>query len=420
MTDTTPRRRRSGGPSDPFGIGPRGTMLAPVLAAIGLAVIALVTLALFTGSVPLPGGGSSGTGGGGGGGGGGAVGPVVTPVPSNIVIVDPKTDIPGTLVFVKQGNLWTQTGNKATQITTSGHGAMPTWSPDGTWIYYIESVQARGYFPGGGNPPSYYAMDSPVLTRIHPDGSGAEKLLSGRYRKGPYTWFFWIRQPDVSPDGRTVAITSDGPDPTTSDVVLQTYDVKTDKTKRLNLPENPPLGHQDPAWRPDGKQLLYVKNGRDGTRGAPVIYRYDPVTKKTSPLSPPGYMQPSWSPDGRYIAVTKTSTLGTDVAILDARNGTEVLRITNDGRSFAPVWSPKGDSIAYMHIEGLITDLKLVGLKGDGPGWTTEPLPDITERSGLDGDSGASWFIPADQLPQPTPGPSTTSASPSASPSNGP
>ncbi len=126
-------------------------------------------------------------------------------------------------------------------------------------------------------------------------------------------------------------------------------------------------------------------------------------------------MQPSWSPDGRWIAVTKTSTLGTDVAILDARNGTEVLRLTDDDRSWAPVWSPKGDSIAYMHIEGLIVDLKLIGLKGDGPSWTTEQLPDVTERSGLDGGSGASWYIPPDQLPPPTPGPSSSAASPSPS-----
>ena len=66
-----------------------------------------------------------------------------------------------------------------------------------------------------------------------------------------------------------MAIVSDGPDPTKSDVVMQTYDVKTDKTRKLGLPENAPLGHQDPAWRPDGKLLLYVKNGRDGTRGRP-------------------------------------------------------------------------------------------------------------------------------------------------------
>ena len=410
MTRRTSRFGASRGPraaSDPYGIGPSRTLIAPLAAAAGLVVIALVTLALFTGSVPVPRGG----GGPAGGNNGGAVGPIRTPAPSNVVIVDPLTNIPGTLVYVKQGNLWTQTGNKAVQITTSGRGSMPSWSPDGQWIYYIESVHDQGFFPGGGDGPNRYSMDYPVLTRVHPDGSTAEKLLSGRFKQGPYTWFFWVRQPRVAPDGRTVAIVSDGPDPTKSDVVLQTYDTKTDKTRRLNLPENPPLGHQDPAWRPDGKLLLYVKNGRDGTRGAPTIYRYDPATKRNVALSAPGYMQPSWSPDGRWVAVTKTSTLGTDVAIIDARNGSEVLRLTNDGQSWAPVWSPKGDTIAYMHIDGLIVDLKMIGLSGTAPAWTAEQLPDVTQYSGLDGGSGASWFIPPEQLPAPA------SNAPVASPS---
>lgn len=395
--------------TDPYGIGPTGSLVAPILALVGLAVIALVTVALFTRSIPLPGGGGSGP-----QGSGGVIAPNRTAAPPNVVIVDPRTNIPGTLVFAKQGNLWTQTGNKAVQITTSGAGSMPSWSADGQWIYYIESVHDQGFFPGGGEGPHRYSMDYPVLTRIHPDGTGAQKLLSGRYRQGQYTWFFWIRQPRISPDGRTVAFVSDGPDPTKSDVILQTYDVKTDKTKRLSLPETAPLGHQDPAWRPDGKQLLYVRNGRDGTRGAPVIWRYDPATKKNVALSASGYMQPSWSPDGRWIAVTKTSSLGTDVAILDARNGSEVLRLTGDGRSWAPVWSPKGDSIAYMHIEGLIVDLKMVGLSGAGPTWKAESMPDVTQYSGLDGGSAASWYIPGLEPPA-TPLGSAPAASPSGS-----
>lgn len=391
-------RSRRGG-SDLLGIGRNGPVLTPVLAALGLLVTALLTLALFTGSVPLPGGGSRG-------GGGVVAGAARTPAPSNIVVVDPRVNIPGTLTYVKQGNLWVQSGNKAVQITSSGHGSMPSWSPDGRWIYYIETVQDTGYFPGAGNPPTHYLMDVPILTRVHPDGSGAEKLLSGRYVKGPYTWFFWLRQPRLSPDGRTVALLSDGPDPTTSDVVLQLFDLQTKKMRAGGVAENPPLGHQDPAWRPDGKVLLYVMNGRDGARGAPVIYGYDPATKKSTPLSGPGYMQPSWSPDGRWIAVTRTSNLGTDIAILDGKTGTEVLRLTSDERSWAPVWSPRGDAIAYMHLEGQIVDLRMIGLTGSGPGWTKGNLPDVTQYSGLDGVSGASWFIPGDQLPAPTATPS--------------
>jgi hypothetical protein len=48
----------------------------------------------------------------------------------------------------------------------------------------------------------------------------------------------------------------------------------------------------------------------------------------------------------------------------------------------------------------------MIGLTGSGPGWTKGNLPDVTQYSGLDGVSGASWFIPGDQLPAPTATPS--------------
>jgi Tol biopolymer transport system component len=124
-------------------------------------------------------------------------------------------------------------------------------------------------------------------------------------------------------------------------------------------------------------------------------------------------MKPSWSPDGRWIAVTRQTPEGTDVAILDGRTGGEVLRLTNDASSWAPVWSPRGDAIAYLHIVGQIVDLRMIGLTGSGPSWTVAQLPDVTEYSGLDASSGASWYIPPDQLPA-TPAPSLP-ASPGSS-----
>ena len=82
-----------------------------------------------------------------------------------------------------------------------------------------------------------------------------------------------------------------------------------------------------------------MKNGRDGSRGAPVLLRYTLSNGKVSTLAGPGYNAPSWSPDGRFVAATKTDGLGTDVVILDARNGAELLRVTKDGRSFSPASS---------------------------------------------------------------------------------
>ena len=59
---------------------------------------------------------------------------------------------------------------------------------------------------------------------------------------------------------------TDGPDPTVSDIVVKLLDIATGKLTNPRLPESQSLGHQDPAWSPDGKTLLYVKNAREGSR----------------------------------------------------------------------------------------------------------------------------------------------------------
>ena len=415
MASRGSRARR--GPGDPYGLLPRTGVVAPAIAAVALVLIGSLTAALALGWNPIQVGtgtpGASGQP-------GNLVNP--TPEPSNVVLVDPKANIPGSLVYVKGGNVWIQTAGQVTQLTKAGGASSDTWSPDGQWIYYIETTIEPGYFPQGNLGPAHYTMEVPTLSRISPDGLTNQSLLSGRYRRGQYTWFYWLIDPAVSPDGKTVALFSDAPDPTRSDVVLQLYNIATKKMLKPTLSENPPYGHQDAAWRPDGKVLLYVDNGREGQRGLPQIYQYNVATRKASPLGAPGYMHPSWSPDGAYIAVTRQTPEGTDVAILDGHTGAEVKRLTNDGNSWAPAWSPRGDAIAYLHIVGQVVDLKMIGLTGSGPSWTVAQLPDVTENSGLDASSGASWYIPPNQLPatpppslpaSPSPGPSQPAPSPS-------
>ncbi len=296
---------------------------------------------------------------------------------------------------------------------------MPSFSPDGKTIFFVRSVDATGHWPSGGIVRDY-AMTIPNVMKVAADGSSAPvQVVSGKVTKNGWSWQSWIREPVLSPDGRTLAFVSDRPDPSNSDVVLQFYDTTTRKSTIPKLAEMAPLGHQDPVWRPDGKVLLYVHNGRDGAKGAPAIYRWDVVKGKAAVLTGPGYLEPSFSPDGRYIAATKTSSFGNDLVILDASTGRELLRLTSDGASWAPVWSPLGDSIAFLHIQGQIVDLKLVRLNGTAPDWTVKDVIALTEVSGLDGESRPDWFVPADQLPTPSPSPAS-SAAPGASGSKAP
>jgi hypothetical protein len=161
--------------------------------------------------------------------------------------------------------------------------------------------------------------------------------------------------------------------------------------------------------------LLYTMNDRDGAKGAPVIMRYDPKTKAARALTTRGYMQPSYSPDGRFIAATRTNALGTDVVILNAGNGNELSRITNDDTSWAPVWSPAGDAIAFLHIAGQTVDLRLAKLEGKGPDWSVPETVNLTEVSGLDAASRPDWYVPPALMPaaEGSGGGSAPSASPS-------
>ena len=370
---------------------------ADLAAGIGLVVIGVLSFSLLTGRLPIPGGN--------GGNGGTDGGPLRTATPSNIVIVDPRSDVLGSILYVKAGNLWLQHGAKATAVTSGGHDSMASFSADGQWIYFIRTVDEGGRWRISGQARRY-RLSTPSLMRIRVDGTGEpERLLLGKIVTGQYSWSYFLRQPVISPDGTRIVVVTDGPDPTKSDVVLKALDPATGKLTALSAPQISPLGHQDPAFSPDGRYLAYVKNARDGGRGAPVIMRYDFTTGKATAITGPGYTSPAWSPDGRFLAVTRTTSFGTDVVILDALRGSELLRVTSDERSFDPVWSPAGDAISYLSIDGGVTDLWLAKLDVSGvPALKGDPLA-LTIAAGLDAASRPGWWIPAELLPTPTPSP---------------
>ena len=375
-----------------------GELVAPFLAIVGLVVVALLTINLLNGELPLGLGRSSG-----GDGGTGAEGPARTPAPSNVVVIPevPEDEPPfaGTFTYAKAGNIWIQAPDGATQLTEGGRDTMPSWSPDGEYIYFIRTKTSSGRWPVNGRIGRYY-MEVPHLMRLRVDRSEPpEDLLSGRFRDGDLTWFYWMRQPVVSPSNKTVAMVTDQPRPDQSDVVVQFYNLKSGKFSRPDLPVTSPLGHQDPAWRPDGQFLAFVRNDREGAQGTPVIYRYDIGEKASRPLTGPGYLEPSYSPDGKYLAATRQSTIGTDVVILDGQNGKELARVTNDGRSWAPIWSPAGDAIAFLTIDGQSVDLHLAQLGGSTGAWTVDEIRPLTEVSGLDAASKPHWYISPEELP---------------------
>ena len=380
----------------------RAALLGPALSLVGLVVVVVATIQIYRTWTPAL----------------AAEAPTATAAPqvqaasATPVIVDSSTTVPGTLVYVRDGDLWVQAGTVVRRITFSRDGSAvsgPAWSGDGQWIYYVETRPGTGrwYDPNNGNQITDYTLTYPFLCRIRPDGSGQEDILSGAVQQGPLRSFYWIRQPSVSPDGSSVAVISDGPtSPGVADNLLHLVSLSSRKLgPALETPENSPLGLAEPSYSPDGSLIAYVMEGRTGKYGAPGIWVYD-VKSRTAHRVASGFRSPSWSPDGRYLAATRVDRDMLDVVVLDAVTGRQIAQVTSDGASWGPVWSPAGDGLVYMHLRNKNVDLRMIRIEGSGPSMAFRLEADLTSYSGLDGSSRAAWYISGASPPLLTPEPS--------------
>jgi Tol biopolymer transport system component len=394
----------------PDGPGPfRGdrAWLGPAISVVGLVVVAFLTAGLFGGRLPvdLPGG----------------VGATPRPTTNPVIVVPKGTDVRGTVLFVKAGNIWAASGTGVHQLSRTGNDSSPAWSADGKSIYLIETRTKTGLFPYEGTP-SNYTLHYPVIVRMNADGTGRKVVASSLYTTGiggRYIYHAWYLQPAPDPKGTRIAIVSDGPNPIGRDPVLQFMPAAGGKLTSLNLPFTPQLGLADPTWRPDGAFIAYTRYERSGSEPAHRIGLYNVKTKAQRNLAGPGFSQPAWSPDGRYLAAVRWSATGRDVVILDAKTGAQLLAVTNDGHSWAPAWSPAGDAIVFLTASGEDLDLDMTVIRRTGSAFSLGDRLPVTDLSQLDGTSRPSWYVPPELLPTPapsaTPAPTPSSSAPSSS-----
>lgn len=152
--------------------------------------------------------------------------------------------------------------------------------------------------------------------------------------------------------------------------VPQVFLMNSDGSAQIQL-TNLPEGACQPAWSPDGSQIVFISpcRARNSTYADARLYLIDADGSNLTPLllSEGGDFDPAWSPDGTRIAFTSLRDGYARVYVLDLRDNS-VIPLTAEGITASqPAWSPDGSRIAYAIIRYNTSQIWVMSAAGVGP-----------------------------------------------------
>ncbi len=186
------------------------------------------------------------------------------------------------------------------------------------------------------------------------------------------------REPDVSPDGRSIAFVTNAKG--TSTLRLADLDAAghLGRTRRL-VPSASFEQAYTPRFSPDGKRIAYSAWSRGGYRDIRVV---DVQTGAFFELMHDRALdqQPAWSPDGQTLYFVSDRGGVANIYAYDFRSA-RIAQVTNViSGAYMPAPSPDGRSLAYVGYTTAGFDLFLMPLE---PTRFLEPLPPPERPDGV-------------------------------------
>lgn len=237
----------------------------------------------------------------------------------------------GALAYSVFGDIYTQVGPKGTPkiiVTGPEIDKWPVFSPDGTRLAFVRNVAGVLSF---------------AVARS--DGTDVRTVSSTPLGDGPW-WWGW------TPDSRSIAAVLNG----SGDSRLLIFDTTTSAPPREI---ETGLTVDAPAFRPpNGDEILF--RGDDGSKVGLYVMKADgsglraivgPRALENDDGSQGDYRNPAWSPDGSQIVYQERSLddgfLRIHVAKADGSGAHAVGFTTGDTWNDLGVWSPDGTRIAF-------------------------------------------------------------------------
>jgi TolB protein len=248
----------------------------------------------------------------------------------------------------------------ATTAVAAGPGVklMPTFLPSDQIAFLRRDKTIKGVFYGMGTPgPRGADVRTPSWS---PDG---RRVVYSRFtmkdpiqpvklwsRDPKYELYATAWLPNYDPSGERLAVTNMVSPQTTSLFIVND-----------GQPGRPILTRQEtilaPSWSPDGKRIAVGIGKFPGFGGTPrdanataqvAIVNADgsDLHFVTSGVNSNAF--PSFAPDGEHIVYRTNGPTGEGLRILNLEDGT--VKVLTNGYDNFPVWSPRGDLIAFMRL----------------------------------------------------------------------